>query len=283
MSFNVREQAATAFKNLKEIILYDSLLANSVWESELKSGKALEIVSLLALIEELQKCDGSVELVEKLAVNPGLFYARNEIPLHHGAQAGHEANLASELTLEERFLASFTPKATFRSNDGSSWMVFREGNPLHLLHTLVSEGDVYRDRCDLVLVRGSIKDVAVKGKVISFTHNDNGEHATYKMTIKNSPIIPLRDYSFSPNYFVKTSGIIECSVSKSKEHVDSQLSRYHELFQVDETDCPSLFIHGREGKSKFDTINIDLSNMVDSFLDGDNRLLLTKFLNDCLH
>ena len=137
MSCDERRLAALTYKDLKEIILSDSPLANSVWNSDLRTGKALEIVSLLAVIKNLQKRDVSLILEEKFFVNPSLFYTRNEIPLHYGAQAGHEANLASELTLEERFLASFTPKATFRAEGGASWMVFREGNPLHLLYKLV--------------------------------------------------------------------------------------------------------------------------------------------------
>jgi hypothetical protein len=281
MISTLREQAARVFPSFRQIILHDSQLSNSVWESDLRTGKALEIVSLLAIISELNSQLGCTYIDDRFLSNPDLFYLRNEIPLHHGAQAGHEGLFQFETSIEDRFLAAFLPKANFKSDD-RYWMIFREGNPLHLLFSLIQGAGVYKDRCDMVLVRGLIRDFEISNGLISFTHDDMGAAAKYQISIKNSPIVPLKDYIISEDYSVKTSGVVECSVSKTKAQVDEQLARYRELYKNFNSRPECLFVHGGTMLSSFSTLIVDLTDLIMSFSTVDNRLLLKRFLDDCL-
>ena len=153
MSSEIRKKVASKFPMFKEIVCDCSSISNSVWDSDISSGKALEIISLITLISEIADRNNSVLMDQKLLIEPWLFYLRNELPLHHGAQAGHEATIYSEHSLKDRFIASITPKATFKSSDGHHWMVFREGNPLHLLYNIINGQPAYKSRCDICIVR----------------------------------------------------------------------------------------------------------------------------------
>ena len=277
---SLQQCALEAFPIYGDIILDSSVLSDSVWNSELKTGKSLEIVALLKVLSLLGDSFGSLGIDDFYLRNPELFYLRNEIPLHHGAQAGHAATLQSPLSLEDRFIASIKPKGHFVCGE-LSWMVFREGNPLHLLESLVLEKGAYKERNDIVIVRGAIQNVEIKDRVLSFTHWDGSEYAKYQLSVKNSSLIPLKDFEVSKNYSVVTSGIIECSVSKKRSHVERQLAKYQKLFTSGKVAPECLFIHGRNDECSFETLFIELERMVSSFNEKHNHLKFKKYLDAC--
>lgn len=279
---NLQEQSSIVFPEFKSLIEDTSFESDSAWNSDIKTGKSLEILTLIKIISLAKKNFKSFKIGD-LFTPPlqNLFYLRNEIPLHHGAQAGHEGSLISQISLENRFLAAITPRATFEFN-GSSWMIFREGNPIHLIFALINGQEQYKDRCDLAIVRGTIEDIVVKNNVLYFSHVDHNESAHYEISIKNTPILPLKNFNSTPDYTVITGGVIECSVSKSKSHVDSQLKRYEELFSVNDNKPPAcLFIHGGRERSQFKTLLVNLDNLPDSIDEENSSQVICSFLYDC--
>ena len=91
---------------------------------------------------------------------------RNEIPHHHDAQAGHEAGLLNSIELDERFFSSLLPRVEIESASGQL-LLFREGNPFHLIDKAFHKATTYKQRPDLVLISGTL-DVEVTGKTVNY-------------------------------------------------------------------------------------------------------------------
>lgn len=272
--------AKDEFKDLQFIINSNSSLASSVWKSKLSTGKALEVLSLLALLREISELKLNCAIPKLFQNQPELFYLRNEIPYHHSAQAGHEASTEGEFLLKERFLAAILPRATFEIGS-EKYMVYREGNPLHLISKLLKGEPIYKERPDLIIVKGELLVEKYCDSSLSFLHVlANGAKLKVELSIKNTNLIPIKSFSMSPEYLTHTSGIIECSVSKSKKHVDEQLDRYLSLFSNEAQHTTCFFIHGgKDEATNFSTAKVDLNNLVSSFSSDVVRAKLRDFIH----
>jgi hypothetical protein len=162
-----------------------------------------------------------------------LFPLRNEVPRHHGGQAGHAHHLGHGLTLAERFLAAMTPKVVL-TRGLESLSVFREGCPYHAIMT----GAAYDQRPDILVLRGSPMeefprlDSRGTTQVVQFKFRlaDVGEVAG-EVQVRNSPHVPLLWRKPANGCKVAVRGIIECSVRKTVELAGSQVDVYRRVFR----------------------------------------------------
>jgi len=235
------ETVREAFPRFKSFLSHASPFAESAWLGPISNGKALEMLSLFSISEAAISLADEFSLPSFRNDNYDHYYLRNEFPNHHEAQAGHEAHLLSQCSLEDRFYASVVPKLTF-SLRGNSFMVFREGNPLHLLFCLLKGKTHYKDRPDISIVEGEIRSLALDGGRMYFEHYSRGIKACYEISIRNSNHIPIRDATLPKGYTINTIGVVECSVTKSKKHVDDQLHRYSELFSNTCDKSPEMLV-----------------------------------------
>ena len=86
---DIKALAIELFPKLSPIISFKSEITRSTWESSLETGKAVEFVSLCALAESANRLGLTVKVPLLFTDNPDLFYLRNIIHRHHGAQPGH--------------------------------------------------------------------------------------------------------------------------------------------------------------------------------------------------
>ncbi len=273
--------ALNEFPELSYIINADSESSVTVWNSDLSTGKALEFLTMLALVSEIKRIGAELIIDPIFIDNPNLYYLRNEIPCHHGAQAGHDAALNNEFQLEDRFLSAVTPRAAFVYK-GEDYMLFREGNPLHLIESLIKDKGVYKERPDFVVVEGSIKIASVKNGRLVFVHTARNGCAEIELIIKNSNLIPLSGFEAEASYEVETKGVIECSVSKTKANVDKQLDTYVGLFGASLVVPDCLFVHGKSATSKYKTALIDMETLVEDIRSVSNRQIFSDFLERVL-
>lgn len=272
-----KEEAIAAFPQLETLIECEHSAALSVWNSPLSTGKLLEFLSLLSIFKSLRSMNIEVGLDQVYLNNPELFYLRNEIPFHHNAQAGHDAGSNGDITLQDRFLASILPRYQFQLLD-QNFMVYREGNPLHVIQSALKRVEPYKERPDLILVDGYISVSNVSQSNLEFTHSSQTGTAKYTLSIKNSNILPLIEYSSSDKYEIYSPGVIECSVSKTKICVDSQLDDYSDLFSAKENKPECLFIHGKATHSKYPTLCLDMQNLVADISSDNTVNTISKFL-----
>lgn len=278
---NLQNQAEQQYEEYSEIIASESDLAGTVWFGDLSNGKALEVVSLLQLLHCGPHLGLTVRLPELFADKPHLFYARNELPVHHGAQAGHAISHEFEIGLADRFLAALTPRAELWI-DGRSYLVFREGNPYHLFKTVLDGEPAYNERPDLSIVEGEFELEVQSDSCLKVVHrNHDGSSSAIELRIKNSNMLPIDDFESSPDYAVITRGVVECSVSKSARHVSEQLGLYNSLFSNPSKDIANLFVHGKDSATApFDTAIVDMLDLVRSIDSEANREVFSKFLSE---
>lgn len=278
----LKDEIAKLYSEYSVFILCDSPASLSTWEAELSTGKALEFIVQFALLKEFKELGATIKTSSYFDLTPALFYLRNEIPSHHGAQAGHEVAYENYFPLSERFLAAFLPKAEIDIR-GKKFMLFREGNPLHLILHTWNGGEIYKERPDFSIISGEIFIESYNQNTISFIHKDVGNSAKITLTIKNSNLIPLAEYITSKNYEVKTFGIIECSISKSKINADKQLDGYIKLFSTKDISPECLFVNGEKEISKHQTINLKMDDLYKAFssieIKNSLRLFLIEIIN----
>lgn len=260
----IRGEIAELYLEFSDFILCDNPITRSTWEADLSTGKALEFIAQFALLDCLRELGALIAISNYYHQNPARFYLRNDIPMHHGAQAGHDAAFENDFPLAERFLAAMLPKADILIN-GINLMLFREGNPLHLLLHTWNGGDIYKERPDFALIEGEISVEHCNNLSITIMHKSGGGQAEITMSIKNTNVIPLKEYLISDDYVVATLGLIECSVSKTKIHVDKQLDKYAELFKSKSSIPRCLFINGDKYQSKYETIFVDTKDLKKAF------------------
>jgi len=252
-------------------------IASSTWLSPLSTGKALEMVTLIEILHQTQVLGGKYTIDQKYLLKPALFYLRNEIPVQHGAQAGHQATLENQYSLSDRFAAALTPKGNFEIK-GSSFMIFREGNPLHVIWRAILGDDGYNERADLTIVKGTISVESFSDTIINVEHRDGKEFAKFKLAVKNSALIPVLEYETSANYEVKVVGIIECSVNKTKAHVDSQLQRYLKLWGTGSSKLSFLFLNGGKASGACLTGNVEMTELENELKNDSIGKVLRSFL-----
>jgi hypothetical protein len=272
---NLRQAASANYGDYCSFINDKNDISNSTWIGKISTGKLLEFLTQLSLLTELKSLGALIKIDDSLRKTPHLFYLRNEIPLHYGSKAGHETSI-DPISLAERFRVAFIPKASFIMND-RKYLLFREGNPIHLVKSVWDGREITTERPDFSVVPGEI-EVEIRDELLFVTHKVENEYAKMTLIIKNSSILPVKEYTFSPQYSVNVSGIIECSVKKSKIHVDSQLDNYCKLYGSTIGDPQCLFINGGDIKSKYTTINVDLKNIIASLESSSFKAQLRAYL-----
>lgn len=226
----LREVSLHFCPTLKDILYHDSPISISTWKADIETGKAVEVAALCATISSFQKIGYNLSVPAVYSNNPDLFYLRNVIPRHHDAQAGHDAAFISQVPLQDRFIASLTPKAMLKNNAGSVFSIFREGHAVHKLSQLLKTNNEYLDRPDIVISQGEMVLASVTNTEIEFKYIQGIGDISGRLRIKNDNRIPLVSYEPETGGDVLINGIIECSVGKGRSHAVKQINRYKTLF-----------------------------------------------------
>lgn len=277
MNTKLRTSLAELFTEFHDILMVQHSVSDSSWQAPLSTGKLLELTSLLFICKAFSKVGATISIPVLYNDKPELFYLRNEMPLHHSAQAGHSANLYSDIELTDRFVAAFTPKVTIHIGD-NCFYVMREGNPIHELEQALKHDIEYKDRPDIGIYSGEIS-VTTNGKVVNVVSKNGDTEAHFSLEAKNTSIIPLVDYNEEGEYSTTTNGIIECSVNKSTRSANTQIDKYIEIFEnAVNISVSTLFVNGGKDISKYPTINVDMDDLVDNFSSPEIEHKLSEFI-----
>jgi hypothetical protein len=241
----LRELCVEIAPNLKAIIEHDSAVTASTWNASGETGKAVEFFSLCCLMAALSDIGRKVYTPDIYQQKPDLFYLRNILHRHYGAQAGHAASINS-ISLIDRFSAALTPKVMFE-NGGLTYGIFREGMPVHLVEHLHKGKPEYLDRPDLIVCEGTLTHNLLSAEKIEFKYECQYGVCHGVLRIKNDPNIPIISYETTLTENIPVIGIIECSVSKGDVMAEEQLQRYISIFSTDNVPI-SLLINGRRKK-----------------------------------
>ena len=281
MNEELRNSLVQFFPEFKDILQVQSTVSDSTWNASLFTGKLLELTSLLFLCKSFKDSGAIITIPDLYQDKPELFYLRNEIPLHHAAQAGHSASLYSEIKLVDRYIAAFTPKVIIEIG-GKNFYVMREGNSIHELEQILKYETEYKDRPDIGIYSGKVS-VSVNDKIVNVVSINDLAEAYFSLEAKNTSIIPLINYDEKGEYYTKTSGIIECSVKKSTRHANSQIAKYIVIFDnLQNTAINALFINGGKDKSNYPTLNVNMDSLSDSFSSPGIEHKLSKFVESMI-
>lgn len=225
----VRDVSIQICPDLATVISHDSPITASTWTAGIETGKSVEVLALCALVAAFRSSGHEVSFPRLYTANPDLFYLRNEIPRHHGAQAGHDAVIATKLPLFDRFLAALTPKAMAKTKDGRCFLIYREGHPFHLMRALIKNGVEYLDRPDLLIAEGKLDLDVQNSRELPFVYKHPTGCLQGSLRIKNDIKMPLISLESSGSPDISINGIIECSVGKGRERAEDQLGKYLQL------------------------------------------------------
>jgi len=257
----LRDIAVSFCPELEKIIRHESRATSSTWESGIETGKSIELLSLCALTYSLRSTGHEVTLPRLYDTNPDLFYLRNVLPRHHGAQPGHDAVTHDYIGLKERFLAAMTPKMQIRDLNGREFLIYREGHPVHLIAWLAGGKTEYRDRPDILIAAGACDlDPAGSGE-LGFKYSHSFGTVSGNLRIRNDIDVPLISVAVEGETDVPIRTIIECSVGKGSRSAKQQLRRYMELYSNPERP-KSVLVNGKAGScSAYDfELSIDISS-----------------------
>jgi hypothetical protein len=281
LNSNLQKALAEQFPDYANLILVNHPISESTWNAPLKTGKALEFITLISLLDKLKSLGCNVIIPEIYQNNPHLYYLRNELPLHHNAQAGHSAQLTDDISLNDRFLTSCTPKAII-SHDADTFYIMREGNPIHEFECALKSDFYYKERPDISIYSGSIDVLSKKNSMLVTSKNINSS-ACYDLSIKNTNILPIQDVQQKGDFHVTTLGVIECSINKSSDAADSQISKYNDIFEnISLVDIEFLFVNGGANKSLYQTLNVNTDKLLNSFLSNSSFQIMSAFLKRIL-
>lgn len=232
MTFETFEQLAkTVAPGLADLFASDE--AKAYWAAPPVTGKSLELATLALLHGALQSVGANIAIPPAIAGRPDLFLARNELPQHHGAQAGHSSVIPDA---SDRFLAALTPKFSFRV-DNRSFAVFREGFPLHALAQFVETKSVYKDRPDVVVAEGQFEITSSDGISTIKAELPTGQYLV-RLREVNSGKPRLVEWETNSATKPNPLAVFECSWNKSEQTAYRQLYRYMELMppiRIDQT------------------------------------------------
>lgn len=231
--------------NLRAVIEHDSLVTASTWNTVGETGKAVELYSLCSLSSAFSSMGITTHLPNLYNDKPDLFYLRNILPRHHGAQAGHAAAINS-IPLVDRFVAALTPKLVFE-NAGLQYSIFREGLPFHLIEHANQGNAEYLDRPDVIISEGASACKILSAEKIEFSYRCESGQCNGILRIKNDAGLPIISYDTTLKENIPVMGIIECSVSKGDIRAEEQLKRYLSLLGKSRAPV-SLLINGRQKK-----------------------------------
>ena len=245
----IRELSAKLCPDLSDVIWHESEVTLSTWGQGLETGKAIEFLSLCSLINAYRMGGQDVDIPELYRSHPDLFYIRNIIPRHHGAQAGHDAANGDSLPLRLRFLGALTPRAVVKQSDGCPFLIFREGHPIHFINYAKQYNTYYLERPDLLISKASIEVQPLSDSEISFNYRCKSGITSGKLRVVNHSKLPLISLSHTGELDIPISGIVECSVGKGKDRAGEQLAAYQHLCKA--TPKPtSVLVNGRNKPCK---------------------------------
>jgi hypothetical protein len=217
----------------------------NLWHRPWPNGTAFEWASLAALASEASR-RGWVYSFPILQYDSGskLFPLRNEIPFHHGAQAGHSEILRHKLSLSLRFLQSMVPKVLLQKS-GKSYSVFREGCPYHE----IMKGATYPERPDILFIMGECEQgyprIMKGGKEVEFSFALlDGPIISGVLRVVNSPTLPCRSRLPRHSMDIPVAGIVECSVNKPVDVAASQMAIYNSIFSSPNSAPPQFLLTG---------------------------------------
>lgn len=216
--------------DLESILMHDSEVTASTWLVGVETGKSVELLSLCALVASLRRAGCRVTFPTLFQEKPDLFYLRNVIPRHHGAQAGHDVAVFDRIPLADRFVGALTPKAIVHHPGGRQFLIFREGHPVHLISWVASGKSEYLDRPDILIAEGSLHLQLVDDTILDFRFARPAGTCEGKLRVKNDINLPLISLNMSRESGVPVTAILECSVGKGKVTAEEQLARYVGLF-----------------------------------------------------
>ena len=228
--------------NLTPIIYHDTEITNSTWKAPLKTGKALEFLSLCSLLRAAEDNGFKVVYPDVYFQKPDLFYLRNIVPRHHGAQAGHEAAFG-EIDLADRFLAALLPKATLEKK-GQKFSFYREGCPIHAIEYYYKNKVEYALRPDLLVISGEVEVKILETEAL-FAYKHGSDYFTGSLRVKNDIKIPLVAYDNRLSNSMSTLFFVECSVGKTTKHAISQLDAYKNLYKSNSNTPLSMLVNGK--------------------------------------
>lgn len=220
---------------------------NGIWDRPLETGTAFEWTTFIAVLAAASEKGWKITYpLFDIPQITSCFVSRNELPIQHGAQAGHSALPSDCLTLEQRFLAALIPKAVLTRN-GEVVSVFREGYPYHA----IMSDSAYLDRPDIVFAPGSITYEFPKlisgSALIDFSYDfPLNKKVEGQLRAINTSLRPIRKRMPTAAVQMPVIEIIECSVNKTADAVREQSIRYSELFSSPEKNPTILPILGNE-------------------------------------
>lgn len=279
----IRELSSKLCPDLSDVIWHESEVTLSTWGQGLETGKAVEFLSLCSLINAFRHGGQEVNIPDLYKSHPDLFYIRNIIPRHHGAQAGHDAANGELLPLSLRFLGALTPRAVIQQSDGCPLLIFREGHPIHFINYAKQYNIYYLERPDLLISKASVDVELLNDSEVSFSYRYQTGLTSGKLRIANHAKLPLISLSHTGELDIPISGIVECSVGKGKDRASEQLDAYRSLCKAPPIP-KSVLVNGRNKRCKeYDfEIFIDLSlsdtasverEIVGGMIDFSNELL----------
>ncbi len=261
---SIRELCQRLCPELIAILSHNSSVSASSWEAELRTGKAVEILSLCALALAFKLNGGRLIVPRAIGSTPELFFLRNVVPRHHNALAGHRDAHAGSVPLSQRFLAALTPKFAV-DIEGSTLSVFREGSPIHQILYATRQGSYYLDRPDLVVIDGNLEATVVDDVFVDFSFSGSSLECSGRFRVRNDAVFPL--------VYLRTEGaadrhalaLVECSVGKSVTMATAQLRNYRALF-AGENPLISMLVSGKKTNGHaFDfSAEIDLDGSISS-------------------
>jgi hypothetical protein len=213
----------------------------------LETGKAIELLSLFSLIKAHREEGYEVSIPGLYSAHPDLFYIRNIIPRHHGAQAGHDAANGEHLPLALRFLGALTPRAVISQSDGYPVLIYREGHPIHFISYAKQNNLYYLERPDLVISKALIEVNLLNDGEIEFEYRHQSGCIRGKLRVINHAKLPLISLSHDGALDIPIAGIVECSLGKGKDRAGAQLLAYKELCK-ESPDLRSVLVNGRRNK-----------------------------------
>lgn len=245
----IRELSSKLCPDLSDVIWHESEVTRSTWAQGLETGKAVEFLSLCALVSAYREGGQGVDIPELYKSHPDLFYTRNIIPRHHGAQAGHDAANGDSLPLRLRFLGALTPRAVVKQRDGYPLLIFREGHPIHFINYAKQYGIYYLERPDLIVSKASVEVQSLSDGEVSFNYRCESGITSGKMRVMNHSQIPLMSLNNTGELDIPIVGIVECSVGKGKDRAAMQLAAYQDLCKTT-TKPKSILVNGRNKPCK---------------------------------
>ena len=263
---------------------FDSVDWGNIWNRKLESGSGFEWATLAAIMWAAKEKGYSVFVPLLEHFDAGNYYLlRNEIPLTHGAQAGNADSELKRKPLNYRFLYSLVPKAIIKKGD-SCYSIFREGCPYHK----IMGGLSYLERTDIIIVPGTIADgypkLSETGRNVLFAYNYDNIELSGTLDVKSSVFIPVKKRNPKGGIKIIAQGIVECSVNKSEEVANEQLSRYKTLFGSNNGFPKFSLITGNDLSSlDYDTHTIDLKTEDYLFIAAELKSAATGILDEfCL-